>query len=486
MLLEYSTPEQLTTVIDDAIWKKTDPGVPETFDPDEFLDWIQALLDVNDDFAVERLSALNEDLIVMAFMRYLRIEDLDKRILDAETYVKTDFMMPDSAGMTELCGPFEIRPRIDNHWEVIQPLIAALRTVDPEYLEMILTRCCLPESLLQFRDNRSAALDAAGDRMERREREGFVNPETAGAFLCTARDESASRLAAETEYDLDAQRYFELIRRTALETILESGRRKARQIGHDDRPDDDEAAAPPADPEDLNELDELVASVETAKLHDPMKLLAGPEADTENPLHTALQDSDAASAAQRMNEVSYLSNLLMAGVQARGKWLEHNEAVAAVMATCSLGYQMYPQFDVCSEPGLIGVFRIGWNTVQRLPREVVRQLVPALTSPGFTASLGPRAWIVEDVVSAIQATAIQADMELGQYDSVQELLQMLSLVLEEHAVDYLVRIVDGFPTIQRSDGYTVQQGLAFIESRTDLTAIGGFLSGLSNQVKRKG
>ena len=131
MLIEYSAPEQLTTVIDDVIWKKTDPGVSESFDADEFLDWIQALLDVNDEFAVKRLAALNEDLIVMAFTRYLRIEGLDKRILDAETCVKESFMMPDSIDMTELCGPFEIRPRVHNHWEVIQPVIAALPLCRP-------------------------------------------------------------------------------------------------------------------------------------------------------------------------------------------------------------------------------------------------------------------------------------------------------------------------------------------------------------------
>jgi hypothetical protein len=490
-LIEYSTPAQLTTLIDDAVWKSPSPGAPDKFDRDEFREWLTALLEIGDEFAVERLQALDEDLLVMAMMGFLEIVDLEKQMVTASKTVSQDFVLWETAvDNKELYGPFEVKPRNEHEWETIQPLLTALNVVDFDFLQALLTRCCLPESMVTFRDEQTATHDAAGAHRQRREQQGFVASETAGAFLNNARDEDLAVLAAASEYDIDTQDYFKRALRAALDEATGSSTNRQLRLSHDAAADTDSGGddEPPPDPERMGELEALVAQVELEALSAPVQRLAGPgdQGPIMNPLQVALKQLAAEQPeglSQRMSEAAYLSNLLMTGTRIEADALSHKESVAAVMATCNLGYEFAPEFDLTKEPGLVGVFRIGWHLVQRVPVEVVERLRKTLALDEVRNRSGARAWIVEDVLAAISTEEVDADLEASRFENVRESLQLLSLLVEDHVLEHIERLVDHLPTtMEASDGNRIRLRRRFIEHETDIADMQQFLDDLPNQI----
>ncbi len=488
-LIEYSTPSQLTSLIDDAVWKQAEPGTPDRFDRDEFREWLNALLEIGDEFAVERLQAMDEDLLVMAMMGFLEIVDLDKKVLESSKTVSQEYVLWETAvDNKELYGPFEVMPRREHEWETIQPFLAALHVVDPEFLQALLTRCCLPESMLRFRDDKTAVHDAAGQRRERREKEGFVSSEAAGGFLRAARDEDLTTLVAASEYDLDTQDYFKRALKAAMDQATGAGGSRHLRLRHESPSGSEPDEAPP-DSKRMAELEALLARVELDTLSAPVQRLAGPgsEGSTMNALQLALNqlaERQHDCVTQRMNEAAYLSNLLMTGTRIGTNTLTHKESVAAVMATCNLGYEYASQFDLTREPGLVGVFRIGWHLVQRLPFEVVERVREILATEAVRTRLGMRAWIASDVLKAISSDEVDSALEDARFEEVREVLHMLSLVFEEDAIERIERLVDHLPTtVEASDGHRIHQRRRSIERESDIAEIQGFLDALPNQLR---
>ncbi|HIG43208.1 MAG TPA: hypothetical protein EYQ14_22095 [Gammaproteobacteria bacterium] len=54
-LIEFTTPGQLAEIIDETTWTNPIPGAPDEFDPVEFFRWLEVILEVGEDFVVERL-----------------------------------------------------------------------------------------------------------------------------------------------------------------------------------------------------------------------------------------------------------------------------------------------------------------------------------------------------------------------------------------------------------------------------------------------
>ncbi len=491
-LIEHSTPAQLTSVIDEAVWQPPVPGEADKFDPDRFLEWVAALLELGDEFTVERLQALDEDLLVLALSGYVQVVDLSKKILDTSSNEVFD-LWESAADHRELYGAFEVGPRKDDGWETLQPLLAALHGIAPGLLQALLTRCCLPESLLRFRDERAAMHDAADQHRQRREQQGFVTSEAAGGFLRTARNTELAELVAATEYDLDTRFYFDRALRAALDAA--TGKPGERQLlahrGREAEADGegDEATHVP-DPERLDELETLLAQVELEVLAGSAQRLTGPATGSVelNPLQLALQqlaETHPEALRQRMQETAYLSNLLMSGTGIDGASLNHRDAVAAAMATCNLGYEYATGFDLAAEPGLIGVFRVGWHLLQRVPGEVVQRLQSTLASDAVLQQLGPRAWIATDVGQALRSEDMHAAIEAGRLEELHDVLGTLTLLAEEHVVEHITRLVDHMPTLAaRSDGMRVSQGRRYVEREADLREIQDFLAQLPDVFRR--
>jgi hypothetical protein len=502
MLVEYCSEKQLTTVFDEAVWQRSVPGTPERFDPEAFLEWADMLLEVGDAFAVERLRALGDDLIVTAFVGLLRIADLDKQIMETSTYVKQSYVLPDSVELTELYGDFEVAPRREEDWEVVQRLLSALHVEAPDFLRATLTRCHLPESMVATRDVGAAQLDAEGDRSDRRRLEGFVDPVSAAAFLDAARTDPLADIVAVRGYDLEMEAWFDRARRSAAEAILTPRADGPARLGHAGSPARNPDVESDADAahleafadgvaEDAAVLEALVAAVEVERATRSAGRLAGPSdeqgADSATPLARLLArcaEEDPVAASQRMQEAAWLSNVLMAGARLEGRWLDEHQSVEAVMATANLGLDVCPDYPLEEPPGLIGLFRIGWHTLRRLPEQVVEALVSLPVREDLDAVIGARSWIVADVLKALGDPELDDEIEAGRFEGVHEALRMFALVLEEAAVDRLLHLVDGLPTDLRPERAGRRPMVRFIERREDLGEIARFVRDICAHVKR--
>jgi len=482
-LIELSSTPQMVAVLDESIWGNELPGAPETFQQDEFLRWLEAMLEVGEEFCADRLAALGDDVLVTAFAHFLDFEDLDKRILAAHEKVEP----PSSADAGELYGPCAVRPKVEYHWDTLHAMLETVETNEPDLLQSLLYRC-------QMTSGRTAEMDAAYEHAAAREQRGFVTPESARVFLAAVRNAQLDELVAETEYDLETARYFRLVER-AREAV-------ANQSPNED-PDedvaDDETEAQVetgvteqemATDEHMAELEETVREVELMDANDESALLlTGPDASADtSALQTALAglgSTDRDALVQRMAEVGYLSNVLMSGSTLGGERLSESEAAAAVSATCNLGFDYIAGCDISAEPGLIRLFRIGWNLAQGLPLDIARRLVTRIQSVDATASM--RGWMLAEICEVVSRDAFLTNVTGRKFDDVHETLEMLPLVIAQARATELVSLINDMPRLlvdapTETEADEVTQAKRFVASLDDLDRVDALLAGVGQDL----
>ena len=79
-IVALATTEQLRQLFDDDLWKSERPGIDETFDADRFALWLEVMLEAGEDFVVEKLVDLPEDLVTLAIHRHVLVLDLDREL----------------------------------------------------------------------------------------------------------------------------------------------------------------------------------------------------------------------------------------------------------------------------------------------------------------------------------------------------------------------------------------------------------------------
>ena len=134
-LIAYSTLDQFVAVIDESVWSSPRPGSPERFVPEEFLDWIELILELGDEFTSDRLSAMDEDLLVTALSYNLEVANLNLRVVDASEDRQAgqlDAVSGMDSEIVILIDEFELKPVYDDEWPVIEPALFALRSNHPE------------------------------------------------------------------------------------------------------------------------------------------------------------------------------------------------------------------------------------------------------------------------------------------------------------------------------------------------------------------
>jgi hypothetical protein len=472
MLIEFTTPNQLAEILDEITWTNPVPGAPEKFDSVEFFRWLEVILELGDDFVVERLQALDEDFLVHILSHYIQASDLNTEINDREFFKDNTIPGSSSSECMELVGRFHISPIHDEEWYVLHPVLWALQEQQPNLLQAVLTRCVATESAMYGLSNTCVALDTAHRQKLKKQQKGFVAPEEAARFLDSARDSSLSLILQEDDYDLDAEAHFRraMSDKTPLPADLD-GILSVHEL---------------VDTNNLELLAAVVGRVELEKSHDSVQLLTGPQ-DELNALQKRLQalaEADPTAMAHRKAEISYLSNILMAACLIDGEKFNDKQAVDAVHATCNVGLEYYPSYSIADKPGLIGLFRIGWHVVQKLPQHVLIKLANVLRSTSTQAQLKHRAWLVNDILRVFSREQIIVDVELKRFDSIHDNLQMLSLVMDEPTCVHLQLLVDHCPrTLKEISGQRVSVSGKFIEGKHDFESIDIFLDELSHKLK---
>lgn len=464
-LIVHSTAAQLHDVFDVVLWESLEPGRPENHRPEKFLEWADALLGAGEAFAGQRLLELGEDFITVNLAPLVAVYEASL-IAGHDHDSRCDCLMCrlDARDTPwELIGDYLVAGEHADEWDTVQPLLIALDDTDSRALQRVLARCCRRVSAGGFSDDgQHATADAAGDRQRRRESAGFVTPELAAVFLRTTRDADASVLADETGYDAITASCFSA--RSMAATRRNDAAGSANVSGPEaDEGNDDSPLRGTLNDGERRRLDNLLREGEI--IGGTPLLLAAPANSTgfvpELQTHIdRLQWSDPEAFQARLGELVHLANVLIAGARFRGTRFEQTEAARAAIACASLGLDLLLSSQagernsdrrdaidaaLASEPGVIRLFRMGWQHLQSLQRRCGEALVDALQSPHLRDRLKSRAWILAEIDSAISDPDLLQLIERGEFEDVSDNLHLLTLILDPRACRCLQTLIADWP-----------------------------------------
>jgi hypothetical protein len=356
-------------VFDEDLWRRGKPGEDEAFDAARFVVWLEILVEAGAAVAARRLTELPEDLVVHALHQHVLVIDMDA--LAEEMSVPGDDDLVEKA--LESClyqelENFRVMARKSDGWDAI---VAALVAMDEQHHD-VLMRILERGAYLSEKDIRdggglydvltsedSLAADVAGEREDRRARDGFVAPSSARAFL---------RLAAQTPLDAARGQPRDAVTRAYFR----------------------ELAPRPADEASAGRLARLLrdAGVLDGAAPRQAKLTAGPMPAEESAFRDALAallERDPAKHAQRMAELGYLANVMVAGADGGGgRTFRPAEAAAAVVATCAIGMALLAgdPVDVVEREPADTLFRLGWRILHERTGDPARALLRDQISVG--------------------------------------------------------------------------------------------------------
>jgi hypothetical protein len=368
-LVALATPGQLQAVLDLDLWRPPRPGFDEQLDPDRFGQWLEVLMESGAAVAAQKIVGIDVDLVVAALAQHLRV--LDVAAASPFTTLDGEQINPAPAprGWQDCeVGGYRLEATRTDAWDAIVELLIFLDVEHADSFHRIMAGCrrlsnSRPEEdgfhdLLI--DTEQDLFDLAVDRDERREKQGYVTPAQARAFLQAARELQLDRGAAPLLSPI-AQAYFR-----AIEWTEEPGAAAASEPPSENA----EAAADALS----NVVDALLdAGVLPGQ---PRGLLAGAHDETQRAsvLQRLMQHAneyDPVAFSSRGGELAYLANAIVAGCSVQGRPFTASEASDAAAATCNLGLEnwsrYWPHEDVSErfliEHDLVSVFQVGWRVL---------------------------------------------------------------------------------------------------------------------------
>jgi hypothetical protein len=368
-LIALASPDQLVRVLDDDVWAAAGGGRDESFDAERFGLWLEVLREVGEEVAAEKLLSLPEELVTLGLHELVLVVDLDELGVEMAEIDEADADLIEKALDASLCEELDQYRVIARHAQSWDAVIGVLLTLDRDhhsFVARLLERLAHASSeVIEDHGGLYEALtsgemlgeDAAADRESRRAAEGYLASSQAGAFLALARSGSVADTLKEKGRDAVTKAYFR---------ELDRGRTEPR-------PD---AGVQPL----LKLLRESGVDVPAAP-----QLSAKTPRDTEPAFQRAVREiaeHDPALHAERMDELSFLVNVLLSDARARGRSLRPIEAARAVTAICSLGLEAAAAPDAAARVGAERLFRIGLR--------VLEVEAPAKKSAAFQAA--ERAW----------------------------------------------------------------------------------------------
>jgi len=392
-LVALVTPEQLANIFDLDLWHAAQPGLDEQFDADRFGVWLEVLLEAGAAVAAQKLASMDVGLVVAGLAQHMLVYALvavtPYQTLDGE---EMDVSRVVDDGLTSEVGGYLLVARRDDSWEAIVDVLMSLDEGHPDYFHQVMGMCrTLSNSgfeidglddLLSQRDQ--VMFDQSVDRDGRREKQGYVTPAQARAFLQMSRQVCPQADATPPVNPL-ARAYFRDLERMDADVDTEPGLLAA---GSEVLPASEETG-------------EAVATVfevllEAGVLEQaPLALLPGPEhAARLGRIQAYMQfllDTDQPTYSTRREELAYLANTLMSGCAIQSRPFTAREASDAVLAVCNLGLENWPSHwlheNATAAPGsflidhdLVSVFQVGWGVLYNdVSSYTAEQLIVVLT-----------------------------------------------------------------------------------------------------------
>ena len=364
-LVALTTPAQLQQVFDLDLWRPARPGLDEQFDPDRFAVWLEVLVESGAEVAAQKLAGVEANLVIAALAQHVRVMD----VAASSPYMTLDGEEVSASGQTpgalvSEIGGYRIEGKRTAAWDAIIDLLLCLDQGHPDYFHRVMGGCrrlsnSRPEidgldDLLS--DDAQDMFDLTVDRESRRERQGYVTPAQARAFLQAAR-EIQIEIGAPPSVNPITRAYFRAIEPPAVDPQSTSS-----SPGEDDK-DEPDASSAVAEMVDVLREAGVLESQPRALLggsHDEVSRLARLEAQ----MRFAL-DRDAAVYSARSEELAYLANTIVAGCSIQARPFSVQEASDAAAAICNLGLENSPG---CGEGflldhDLVSVFQVGWRVL---------------------------------------------------------------------------------------------------------------------------
>ena len=321
-LVALATTEQLVAAFDEDLFVNTDPGERERFSVTRFVTWLEVILEAGDEAAADRVIELSEDFVVQALSSIMLVFDVDslaERLRANDPSAEAADRALENTYTEQFDGYFLVS-RVEAGWDAAFALIVALDHTHRDHLIQILDRCVAVASGYMddldalsevLSSSESLADDVEGDRQERRARRGYVDPLDAKSFLALA------RLAADERTDEKRDAITRAYLSDQPATVpLAMGRGDSAKLR-------EQLAIACMDAETSSRFSGEIVSDD-----EPESIVAALQ---------SLASDDPARFDERMRELAYLANVLLAGASIDGHRLRPADATDVSVQTVALG-----------------------------------------------------------------------------------------------------------------------------------------------------
>lgn len=329
-LIGLATSEQLVQAFDEDLFGSDRPGERETFDASRFVVWLEVLLEAGEEVAANRIATLDEDFVAHALSKIVFVLDeealrqsLEEGDEDAAWHIDKAL----ESALTEDLDGYILFARQHDGWDAVLSLILALDRDHRVLLVRLLDRlAAVSSSLLDDLDElwtvlteaESLADDVEAAREERRGKQGYVEARAARGFLEWARGPLGQEEMCGARDPL-TRAYFRDLELTQSDCALPFG-----PSGQAVR------ALPESVRSSLEQMGGLDSSLSMGESpSSAMRLLMG-----------ALQKLGETAPevfGQRLSELAYLANVLVAGHERDGQRMTPRNAANAALSTVGFG-----------------------------------------------------------------------------------------------------------------------------------------------------
>lgn len=327
-LVALATTSQLERVFDEDLWREDAVGEDPRFDPARFALWLEILFEAGESAVVTRLCELPLDFVILAVSRLVLVVDIDRLGVELSDD-EEELELVEKALDSNACEEWEEFRLIAREQRTFDTLVTALFALDREHhdlLRKILERCAaISGEYIEDNGGLYAVLtsdemlesDARAERDDRRAAEGYVATSDARSFLALARQ----GVGTPGQRDPVMRAYFrELDREGETHSTTRPASRRAPRA----------AKAKP----DVARLAKLLTDV-TGTAAEPMTAL---QPSAQGPLlGRALAELQAEAPllhAERLEELSFLANVLIAGEANAGRRFRPIEALETALSVC--------------------------------------------------------------------------------------------------------------------------------------------------------
>ena len=330
-------------------------------------------------FAARKVLEMDEDLLTLGICRLVRVVRINTPGLHMDNDWQTDHEgFPESISVNPLSrevADYRVIAKDDSSWDAILGLLSQLNESDYDTLSRLLDRCdrvseeCVIDNgglLKKLSGDEMLEEDVAAERENRKEAQGFVTPSSAAFFLGQSRSASIKRIIAEEAMPHGARLY------------IKAAEVKKGFTGQSP------AQANESSGRTCQGIFSFIETLRNAEvLPDREQKKIGYNGDDFSDIHLplitairAIKESDPDLYAQRIVELSFLSNTLIAGCGFRGRAFNPKEAAEAALSVCNLGSEHLLEIGVVRKKNhlvcesisdliktnhLVRLFQVGWK-----------------------------------------------------------------------------------------------------------------------------